>query len=270
MDTPITPHGEVIAYHPLQGPKCFCEEPTILQLLNGRACCPADVMLLDTNNRPSKSSSPAAAAAAQSSGTPLSLSPMSEDVPIGSPLSPGEVQLALADSTTPNNNVLSSGRTPAAPSKRSTRSSTSSRVYDGGAARSLTPLFNGCGAAASRAQQLGGRFAKRRPQALTVAKMQRQMSGSSSQERGTTAIPALSGSVSKKRVREELPRRALTTAGPTLAAAFRINKSNDLSGSVGRPAMSVQTVSRGPEVRKAWNGNRGGLQNSLSNGQQQE
>jgi hypothetical protein len=51
-------------------------------------------------------------------------------------------------------------------------------------------------------------------------------------------------SVSKKRVREE-PSQPITIK-PTANAP-------------GRAAMSVQTVSRGPEVRKAWNGNRGGL-----------
>jgi len=214
-------------------------------------------MLLD-NNWPSKSSSPLAAPAAQPSGSPLPLSPMSQDVPFGSPVSLEEVQVALVDSTTPSNNVLSNGRTPAAPSKRSTPSSALSRIYEGGAVRSLTPLFNGCAAAASRAQQLGGRFAKRRPQALAVAKMQRQMSGSSSQERATTAAPAISGAASRKRGREEPSRRALATAAPT-PATFTINKGNDA-------AMSVQTISRG-EIRRAWNGNRGGLHHSLPHSQ---
>jgi len=229
-------------------------------------------MLLDT--RPYRSSSPLAApatAAQEPSESPLPHSPMNQDVPFDSPLSSEEQEIALADSTTPSNNVLSNGRTPAAPSKRTTPSSDSSRMYEGGAVRSLTPLFNGCAAAARRAQQLGGRFAKRRPQALAVAKMQRQMSGSSSQERATTTSPAMSGSVSRKRVREEATHRALPTVPSSLATSFKIYKGNGPAGSSGgrSAAMSVQTVSRGPEIRRAWNGNRGGLHNSLPFNQQQ-
>jgi hypothetical protein len=215
-------------------------------------------MLLDRCSIPLPAQSPAAqpAAAAQPFGSPIPHSPLSQDIFSESP----------EDSTTPSNNTLSIGGTPAAPSKqRSTPSSATSRIYNSGTVRSLTPIFNGCAAAASRAQQLGGRYARYRPQAQAISKMQRQMSGGSSQERGVGAsagvgIATVPLSVTKKRVREEQsPRAAPTTAAAPLP--FRINKisNNPLSGMAA--AMSIQTVSKGPEVRRAWNGNRGGLIN---------
>lgn len=36
MHVPITPHGRANFSHPPQGPNCFCNEPTVLHVLNGR------------------------------------------------------------------------------------------------------------------------------------------------------------------------------------------------------------------------------------------
>ena len=203
-------------------------------------------MLLD-DEPINRSSSPQAGLqsvpAPQPFGSPLPYSPMvqSQEDPTGSPFSP---ENEVDHSKTP--------RMPSAPTKRSIHhSGATSRSIESGAARSLTPIFNGFAAAANRAQQLGGRFARVRPQAQAIHKMQRQMSGS----------PSTQGHGSRKRVREERASPSALAASP-----YGINKTTTNSPAVGSGSFSVQTVSRGGEVRRA----RGGLYNLLHSQQQQQ
>lgn len=196
-----------------------------------RACCPVDVMLLGDDVAP-MSSPPLAF------GSPIQWSPMSDqNAPAAAPPPQADAEAVPAPPASPGGSTPNSGlpprppRAPSAPTKSASAGGcVTSRAGGASAAvRSLTPIFNGFAPAASRFNELGGRFAVMRPQASAIARMQRAMS--SSQDSGSPpaaqATPAAGAAVGRKRGREE-------------------------EGGAG-PAPSVRTVSRGREPRSvAW------------------
>lgn len=138
-------------------------------------------------------------------GSPISApsSPIeqSEDGSLSTPREdaiPGEDDELTPSESTPPSQERTPRMPPPAPSKSTSNGSFSSRRARGNSAvRSLTPVFNGFAAAATRANQMGGRFATLRPPAAAIAKMQRQMSGSMLE---TASQPS---SATRKRPRED-------------------------------------------------------------------
>ena len=117
---------------------------------------------------------------------------------------------------------------PPAPSKSISQGSIGSRrAHCNSAVRSLTPIFNGFAPAATRAHQMGGRFATLRPPAMAIAKMQRQMSQGALGE-----TPA--------------------ATRDTLTQPYGVNSSRKRSrdgAADGDSSPSIRTVSRGKEPR---------------------
>lgn len=197
-----------------------------------RACCPVDVMLL-VDEAPSPAETPLPF------GSPIQCSPtMDQNDPMAASPPQPDADAAPAPSPSPGRTTPTAGlpprppRMPSAPTKsHSGGVSVTSRV--GGptsaAVRSLTPIFNGFAPAANRFNELGGRFVVMRPQASTIARMQRQMSGS--QDSGS-------------------PPGSQTTPATAAAVASRKRAREDEEGCQG-PAPSVRTVSRGREPRSA-------------------
>lgn len=222
-----------------------------------RTCCPLDVLLVEEEPQAAflggEGPSGLVSEPPSAFGSPMPISPLTDPTtsqPTSPALEPDADGAASPAESTPS--TMGTGTPsipPAAPSKSNqSHGSVTSRTFQGATPRSLVPVFNGFAAAATRANQLGGRFATLRPGTHTaIAKMQRQVSGSA--EGGSLAVSKLqkNGVTPCKRSRSAGPGDTAASGPPSVHTVPLGREARPFPFPRGRNSMDVK-ASKQPRI----------------------